>query len=81
MKSFIIISLGLYGSWHFMDLSSDNTFYAAICPILLTLFLISAAIWLVIKSGVSGRISSRDTGGSSLGGGFFDGGDGGGGGD
>ena len=73
MKSFIIIGLGLYGSWHFMDLSSDNTFYAAVCPILFVLFLISAAIWLVTRGGFSGRTSDRD-----IAGGFFDGGDGGG---
>lgn len=78
MKSFIIIGLGLYGSWHFMDLSSEHTFYAAICPILFTLFLISALIWLVTIAGFSGRSSDRDIGGS-IGGGFFDGGDGGGG--
>ena len=75
MKSFIIISLGLYGSWHFMDLSSDHTFYAAICPILFTLFLIASVIWLVMKAGFGGRTDNRDIGGS--GGGFFDGGDGG----
>ena len=77
MKSFTIIGLGLYGSWHFMDLSSDNTFYAAICPILFALFLISAVIWLVTRGGLSGRTSDRDIGGS-MGGSFFDGGDGGG---
>lgn len=74
MKSFIIIGLGLYGSWHFMDLSSEHTFYAAICPILFTLFLIAAAIWLVTRAGFGGRTSNHDGGGS-----YFDGGDGGGG--
>ncbi len=74
MKSFIIIGIGLYGSWHFMNLSSDNTFYAAICPILFVLFLISAVIWLVTRAGFSGRTSDRDSGG----GGFFDSSDGGG---
>ena len=76
MKSFIIICIGVYGSWHFIDLSSDNSFYAVMCPILLTFFLITAAIWLVTKGGFGGRTNDRDTGGN-----FFDGGDGGGGGE
>jgi hypothetical protein len=77
MKSFIIICLGLYGSWHFIDLSSDNTFDAAICPILFALFLIAAVIWLVTRGGFSVQTSDRGMGGGTDGG-FFDGGDGGG---
>jgi len=73
MKSLVIICLGLYGSWHFMDIESDNMFYAAICPILFFIFLISGMIWLVTRGGVSGRTSDRSSGY----GGFFDGGDGG----
>lgn len=72
MKSLIIIMTGLFGSWHYMDISSEHAFYAAICPILFILFLIAAALWLVMKAGFGGRTSSR--GGDS----FFDIGDGGG---
>jgi len=62
MKSIIIIFIGLYGSWHFIDLSSDNSFYAVICPILFTLFLITAAILLVTRGGFGGRTDDKDTG-------------------
>ncbi|MFV1872496.1 MAG: hypothetical protein ACMZ64_04090 [Oleiphilus sp.] len=72
MKSLIIIMIGLYGSWHFMDISSEHALYAALCPILFILFLISAALWLVTKAGFDRRTSKRD------GGSFFDIGDGGG---
>lgn len=58
-----------------MDIESDSVLYAAICPIIFFVFLVSGLIWLVTRSGISGRTSDKGAGY----GGFSDGGDGGGG--
>jgi|SaaInlStandDraft_4_1057021.scaffolds.fasta_scaffold63167_1 hypothetical protein len=68
MKSLIIILLGLSISWYFTDLSSDSSRQNMLAPIGVIMFLISFAIWLVLKAGF-GTKANRS-------GGFF-GGDGG----
>ena len=72
MKSLLIILIGLYASWHYTDLSSENSVYSVLAPLGIFVFLISLGFWLVVKAGLSGR---------SDGGSGFHGGDGGFGGD
>ncbi len=69
MKSFLVILIGLFGSWHLIELSSDNLFSSVFAPILLFVFLISLAIWFVLKTKY-GALS--DDGSFLEGGNYFD---------
>ena len=80
MKSCLLNLVGLLGSWHFIELSSDSSLNSAVAPIVFTGFLISSVLWLIVKFGVN----QRSNGGSYFGGdvgGHSGGGDCGGGGD
>lgn len=85
MKSLIVILIGLFVTWHYTDLSSDNAFQSVLLPILVFIFLVAFAMWLVLKAGFGRRVDRDGYSGSGDGGdggGFFDGdggGDGGGG--
>lgn len=74
MKSWIILLAGAAGSWRFLDLESENSFFSQFLPFCFIVFLIllagRVAFWLGPSKGRGG-----DGGGFD----FFDGGDGGGG--
>jgi hypothetical protein len=73
MKSLIIIVIGLYVSWHYTDLESENIIFSGLAPFGVVIFLISLCLWLVLKAGFGARTTPTDGSGST----FFDGGDGG----
>lgn len=83
MKLFVVIVVGLFLSWHYTDLSSESAFRSVFLPILVFLFLVALAMWLVLKAGFGSRVDRDGTYGGGAGGdggGFFGGGDGDGGG-
>ncbi|WP_406609253.1 hypothetical protein [Agarivorans sp. JK6] len=70
MKSWFIILAGLWSTWHFMEIESENRFFSVFLPILFGFFVLA----LVIKlAGVSsngggycgGGFGSGDSGGDS----------------
>lgn len=65
MLSWIIIILGLLGSFHYSDLESQSVLYTRVCPVLVAVFLIA----LLVKVISSGR-AHKGAGGS-----YSDGGD------
>lgn len=69
MKSLVIILIGIYLSWLYTDLSSEQLLPGVLAPLGLTVFIISLLLWLVLNTTVG-----HSTGDS----GFFSGGDGGG---
>ncbi len=81
MKSWLIIIVGLVTSCYFIDLKSEDTFQNTVCPILITLFIISL-LYKSLASGGSRQGRAGHGGGYGGGGSFFGdfgGGDGGGG--
>ncbi len=68
MKMLFVIFLGLFSSWHLTDLSSESSFQSIFAPILLFVFLISLAIWIVIKT----RLGKMSDGGTFYGGSIVD---------
>ncbi len=81
MKALIVILLGLYGSWHLIDIHSRNILHNAVAPLMFFLFLVAFTIWLAMKLGPDKRGGSGDDGSGWSGGDFGDSGgfDGGGG--
>ncbi|SEQ13553.1 hypothetical protein SAMN03080615_00584 [Amphritea atlantica] len=77
MKSIVIILAGLWISWHYTDLHSDQTLFNMVAPLGVLIFGASLAVWLVLRMGSGGR-GSRSDGYSGDSGGFFDGDSGGG---
>jgi len=49
MKSFFVIIIGLFFSWHFMDITSDSVLSGKLAPIIFFIFLISLSIWIALK--------------------------------
>ena len=70
MKSLMVILLGLFASWHFTELGTDDIFRAYISPIAFCILLMALAVWLVLKAGFGSR---TDNSGSHYSGGGFDG--------
>jgi len=58
LKSLIVILLVGFGSWHYMDLSSESGFHSVFAPIAFVISLIAVALWLVLVGGVTERVSS-----------------------
>ena len=81
MKSLLVILLGLYGSWHFIDLSSKNSMQNVIAPLFFVLFLIAFFIWLTMRTSSGSNGGSFDSGSGWDSSDFSDGGGDGGGGD
>ncbi|AZZ92323.1 hypothetical protein EUZ85_16950 [Hahella sp. KA22] len=80
MISWIVNIGGLCLFYYFTDLTPQSVFASVICPILVTLFLISTAVKIALStSGYSGGRYSSDGGGGFYGGDGGCGGDGGGG--
>ncbi|WP_444932604.1 hypothetical protein [Microbulbifer sp. JTAC008] len=78
MKSFIINFSGLVGSWYLIDLTSENLLNSVFAPLVFTGFLISSALWFIVKFGITQGSSSSSS--AYLGSGYsgnFGGGDGG----
>lgn len=78
MKSFIINFSGLVGSWYLIDLTSENLLNSVFAPLVFTGFLISSALWFIVKFGITQGSSSSAYLGSGYSGNFGggDGGDG-----
>jgi len=72
MKSLIIIIVGLLLSWKYTNLSSPSALESMVCPVLVFVFLVSLALWVVVKfesgSGRSGPGSFGPSGGDCGGG-------------
>lgn len=64
MLSWIIIVLGLWGSFTYSDLKSQSVLYHTVCPVLAVAFLIALAIKVVLL-GRGGKGSSFSDGSSS----------------
>lgn len=62
MLSWIIIVLGLLGSFHYSDLGSQSVLHNMVCPVLVAVFLIA----LLVKVILLGR-DHKGTGGSHSG--------------
>lgn len=77
MKSLMIILAGLYGSWHFTDLSSASALYRVFAPFCVFVFLVALLIWLISR-GFGGNTHGGDGDGGFWGGDGDGGGDGGG---
>ncbi|WP_237057293.1 hypothetical protein [Microbulbifer sediminum] len=85
MKALLINVTGLVGSWHLIDVASDNVMRSGIAPVIFSFFLISSLLWLIVAFGRNQRVtvshySSADSPGISHGehaGGGDGGGDGG----
>ena len=58
MKSLLIILIGLVGSWHYTDLSSENFLTNFVAPFFVFIFMVSIPLWFVIKAGFGGSASS-----------------------
>lgn len=74
MKSWLIIAMGLFTSWHFIDLASDSFVQGTVWPISFSIFLIA----LLIKIATKIASGHNHQGNGDGGGGGFWGGDGGG---
>jgi hypothetical protein len=72
MKSWLVILIGLPGTWHYTDIASDSRVYSLLLPILFFVFLVTATIKIAIKLGPGGGHSSY---GGDIGSGVFGGGD------
>lgn len=75
MKSWLVIIVGLVGSWHYTDLASESVFHSAFCPIMVGLFLIALLVKIVALLGPASNSRIGDSGG--FGGDGGSGGDGG----
>ena len=62
MKALIIILLGLFSSWHFIDLHSKSFLHSAIAPLLFFLFLVAFVVWIASKVSSDSRSGSSDSG-------------------
>ena len=49
MISLLVILAGLYGSWHYMDLESDESLYSLGMPILFGVLLITLLLRFILK--------------------------------
>ena len=78
MKFWLIISVGLAGSWHYIDLASDSQLYSLAMPILFFFFLIALVIKIAVKIGSDGSRSGSgiDSGSGGISGGSDSGGGG-----
>ncbi|WP_221076345.1 hypothetical protein [Agarivorans aestuarii] len=65
MKSWFIILAGLWSTWHFMEIESDNGFFSVFLPILFGFFVLALVIKLAGVSGNGGGFGSGDSGGDS----------------
>lgn len=68
MKSLIIILMGLYGSWHYMDVLSKHGFNSVFAPLMFMVFLVSLAVWVIVKANLGeeadgGYVNTNDFGG------------------
>lgn len=76
MKSWFLLLLSLWLSWHFMDMGSESGFYSMLLPILFMLLLIALALKVAFKLGPESGDGCRRGGISDfLGGGDSGGGD------
>ncbi len=51
MKSWIVTFIGLWSTWHYMDIDSDSRFYAVVLPVLFTMFVFTFMLKLAWKLG------------------------------
>ncbi|WP_139169576.1 hypothetical protein [Microbulbifer yueqingensis] len=51
MKALLVNLVGLAGSWHLMDVSSDSALRAGVAPVIFVFFLISGLAWLTVQFG------------------------------
>lgn len=72
MKGLLFIIAGLICSWYFIDLEASSSFNRIFAPLLLVVFLIALAVWLVMRAGFGRKTGRRGGLGGDLGG--FDGG-------
>lgn len=49
MKSLTIILVGLWLSWSYTNLSSSSALESVVCPVLVFVFLVSLAFWVVAR--------------------------------
>jgi hypothetical protein len=79
MASWLIIILGLIGSWQYTDMESSSVFQSVFCPLMVGLFLIALLIKIVILLGPDNNGHGGDGGGftGGFGGDEGSGGDGG----
>ncbi|BFM12840.1 hypothetical protein R50072_29930 [Simiduia litorea] len=75
MKSWFILFVGLFSSWHYLDLSSDSRFYNRFLPMVFFLFLLFSVIKIALKIGSDGSASGGGSDGGFGGGGDCGGGD------
>ncbi|WP_428036604.1 hypothetical protein [Amphritea sp.] len=64
MKSIIVILAGLWTSWRYTDLYSDQTLFNMIAPLGVFIFLISLLLWLLLMTPLGGRAGRADGYGS-----------------
>ena len=55
MKALVVILAGLYGAWHFTDLSSPDALNSVVAPFAVFIFLVALMLWLVLKGGFAGK--------------------------
>jgi hypothetical protein len=63
MKSWLVIIVGLMGSWHYTDLESGSGFQGVFCPIMAGLFLIVLLVKIIALPGPAGNSRGGDGGG------------------
>ncbi|MFT6101390.1 MAG: hypothetical protein ACJAYF_003953 [Arenicella sp.] len=66
MKSLIVIILGLWGSWYYIEIGSVNLLQNVFAPLGVFIFLCALLIWLLTKFGGFG--TSSHSSGSIFGG-------------
>ena len=64
MGSWLVIILGLIGSWQYANLESSSAIQSVLCPLMFGLFLIALLVKIVVLLGhkTSGRSGSGFTG-------------------
>ena len=61
MKSLMVICAGLWVSWRYTNLYSDQALYNMVAPIGLLLFVIALMIWLVLFTPLGGQSGKADS--------------------
>lgn len=64
MKSLIIICVGLWASWRYTDLYSDQTLFNMVAPLGVSVFVIALTLWLVLNTPLKGKNKKADGYGS-----------------